>query len=159
MLNIFHQYATDPKAELEGKEFDWGGGAKLMIARSQNPKYQRMMAKLYEAHKHTLEQKDTPEQIAAAEKCYHEIMAEVMSHSVLMGWSGISGGQVDGKDVELPYSTAAAKKFLLLKDFQKAVAAKADEFKNYRFELEEADAKNLSPTSSGTSPGVEALTT
>lgn len=150
MLDLFHQYATDPKLELEGKEFDWGGGAKLLIARSQNPKYQRMITKLYEAHKHTLDAKDTPEQIAAAEKCYHEIMAEVMSHTILVGWSGVAR-----KGVEVSYSTKAAKEYLLLKDFQKAVAQKADDFKNYRVEQEEADVKNSSTTSSGISPGAE----
>lgn len=152
-MDIFLKYATDPKAEQEGKEFDFGGGLFMLIARSGNDKYTRMLNKQYEAHKHTLDLKDTDEQIAASKELSHKIMADVMAHSVLLGWRG----PASFKGEDLPYSIANAKKLLLLKDFQTEVARRSDDFKNYRFETEEADAKNSSTTSSGTSLGVAAL--
>lgn len=152
-MDIFEQYAVDPKIELEGKWFDFGD-AKLLIARSGNPAYQRMLNKLWEAHKHTLEQKETPEQLAAAKDRSNKIMAEVMSHTVLLGWAGNFTFQKQ----PLAYSIANAKKVLLIEEFQKAVAKLADDFKNYRFEVEEADAKNSTPTSGGNSPGAASLT-
>ena len=87
-MDLMHMYSTDPKLELEGKEFDFGGGIKMLIARDQNTKFNRMLNKLYEAHKHTLDLKDSPEQIETGEKLSHQIMAEVMSHSILLGWTG-----------------------------------------------------------------------
>lgn len=144
-MDIFHQYATDSALEMEGKEFDFGGGVTMKVARSYNAKYTRMLSQLYEAHKHTLDQKDTPEQIAAGEERSLKIMAEVMAHSVLLGWTG----PVMYKGEPLPYSVANAEKLLLLKEFQKEVGRKADDFKNYRFQTEAADVKNSSTTSSG----------
>lgn len=144
-MDFFTSYATDPKAELEGKEFDWGGGVTLLIARAHNPKYTRILAKLYEAHKHTLDQKDTPEQLATAEDRSNKIMAETMSKSILLGWTG----PVTYKGQPLPYSVANAEMLLQLKDFQNEVAKKAADFRNFRFETEEADAKNSPTTSAG----------
>jgi hypothetical protein len=135
----FHRaYATDPKAELEGKEFDWGGGVKLTIARAHNPSYTRLLASLYEKNKEALDKKDTAEELAAAEALSNKIMAEVMAKSILLGWSG----PVTFKGEDLPYNTANAQKLLALKDFQNEVAKRAADFRNFRFETEEADAKN-----------------
>lgn len=154
-MDIFLAYATDPKAELEGKEFDWGGGLILILARAQNAKYNRMVTKQYEAHKHTLDLKDTPEQIAAAEECTRKIMAYVMAHSVLLGWKG----SMMYKGEPLPYSIENAQMLLGIKDFQEEVARKSGDFRNFRYEQEEADAKNSSTTSGGISPGVAVSTT
>lgn len=148
-MDLYRAYATDPKLEQEGKEFDFGGGLFLTLARSGNDTYARMLNKQYEAHKHTLDLKDTPEQIKAGKDLSHKIMAKVMAGSVLLGWRGPAeyNGEV------LPYSQTNAEKFLLIKDFQAEVARRSDDFKNYRFEVEEADAKNSLSTSSGTSLG------
>jgi hypothetical protein len=138
MYDIFTMFSVDPKLEQEGKEFDFGGGVKMLIARSNNPTYQKMLNKLYEAHKHTLELKDTAEQLAAAKDRSNQIMAEVMAHTVLLGWTG----PVAFKGEKLEYSVANAKRLLLVEEFQKEVARRSDDFKNFRFEVEEADAKN-----------------
>jgi hypothetical protein len=153
-MDIFAQYATDPKLEQEGKPFPWGGGLTLILARAGNIKYNRLITSLYEAHKHTLDLKDTPEQIEAGINRTRLIMAEVLAKSVLLGWEG----EMTVKGEPLPYSVANAQKLLEIKDFQDAVASKAGDFKNYRFAVEEADAKNSSTTSSGTSLGDTTLT-
>lgn len=152
-MDFFAAYATNPALEQDGKDFDFGGGVTMRIARAHNPKYTRILNKLYEAHKHTLELKDTPEQQATAAETSHKIMAEVMSKSILLGWTG----PVKYKGQDLPYSVENAKKLLLIKDFQEDVAKRAANFHNFRFEIEEADAKNSVTTSPGTSNGVAAL--
>jgi hypothetical protein len=153
MLDIFSQYATDPKSEQKGKPFDFGGGVTLIIARAHNAKYSRMLSNLYDAHKHTLDQKDTEEQLAEAKRRSNLIMAEVMAHSVLLGWTG----PLAYKGEVLPYSVANAKMILEHEEFQREVAVRAGDFKNFRFEVEEKDVKNSVTTSSGTAPGVESL--
>jgi hypothetical protein len=146
----FHAlYATDPKAEQEGREFDWGGGVKLKIARAHNPTYSRLLASQYETYKHVLEQKATEEDQAAAEACSNKIMAYVMARSLLLGWTG----PVTYKGQPLPYSVANAEMLLSLKDFQNEVNRKANDFRNYRYETEAADEKNSPATSDGTSNG------
>lgn len=143
----FHAtYATDPKAELEGREVDWGGGIKLLIARAHNPKYTRMLAQQYEAHKHTLDQKETDEQLATAEARSNKIMAYVMARSILLGWTG----PVKFKGQDLPYSVANAEMLLEIKDFQAEVAKKAADFRNFRVKVEEGDEKNSPTTTAGT---------
>jgi hypothetical protein len=137
-MDFWSEYATDTKAENEGKEFDWGGGVKLVIARAHNPTYTRLLASLYEKNKEALDKKSTPEDLAAAEVLSNKIMAEVMAKSILLGWSG----PVTFKGEPLPYSSANAQKLLELKDFQNEVAKRAADFRNFRFETEEADAKN-----------------
>lgn len=149
-MDFFATYAVDPRAELEGREFDWGGGVKLLIARAHNPKYTRMLAQQYEAHKHTLDQKDSEEQQATAEDRSNKIMAYVMARALLLGWSG----PVNYKGQPLPYSVANAEMLLQLKDFQSEVAKKAADFRNYRYEAEATDEKNSPITSDGTSNGV-----
>ncbi len=149
-MDIFNLYATNEIQEQEGKEFDFGGGVTMKIGRSQNPRYQRMMTQLFEAHKHTLELKSTEEEVKAAEDRSRKIMAEVMSKSVLLGWSG----PVTYKGDDIAYSVDNAYKLLLIKDFQAQVAKRADDFKNFRQVTEDADVKNSVPTSGGSSPGV-----
>lgn len=154
-MDFFATYSTDNKLEQEGKWFDWGGGIELLIARGNNAKFTRMINKQYEAHKHTLDLKDTPDQIAAAEDRSHKIMAYVMARSVLLGWKGnvTYGGEL------LTYTTESAEKLLLLKEFQKEVARKADDYRNFRIKTEEEDLGNSSPTSAGTSNGEVASST
>lgn len=148
-MDFFAAYATDIKAETEGKDIPWGGGVTLTIARAHNPQYTRLLANLYEKYKDVLDKKDTPEELAEAEACSNKLMAEVMAKTILLGWTG----PVMYKKQPLPYSTANAQVLLQLKDFQNEVAKKAADFRNFRFETEEADAKNLPTTSDGTSNG------
>lgn len=148
-MDFFSAYAVDPKAEQEGRDFDWGGGVKLKIARAHNPAYSRLLASQYETYKHVLDQKDTVEDQAAAEACSNKIMAYVMARSLLLGWTG----PVTYKGQPLPYSVANAEMLLAMKDFQNEVAKKAADFRNFRFEVEAADEKNSPSTSGGTSNG------
>lgn len=151
-MDIFALYATDEKAEQDGKEFDMGGGVKMLIARSYNPTFVRMLNKQFDAHKHTLELKESDADRAAAEACSNKIMAHVMAYSVLLGWTG----PVMYQGEPMPYNKVNAEKLLMLKEFQKVINLKAEDYRNFRVVTEDADVKNSLPTSSGTSPGAEA---
>lgn len=153
-MDIYKLYATDPALEQEGKWIDFGGGVKFKIARAQNPRYTRILNQLFEAHKHTLELKETEAQIREAAERSHKIMAEVMAKSILLGWEG----PVEYAGQALPFSPANAEKLLLVKDFQEEIAKRAANFQNFRVQAEAADAKNSEATSTGTSSGVAELT-
>ncbi len=148
----FHAlYATDPVLEEQGKVFDkeFGEGITMTLARTNNTTYTRIVTQLYEAHKFTLDQKDTEAQRKAGDHRSDEIMVETLAKSVLLGWTG----PVMYKGEPLPYSVANAMTLLRMKDFRKKVEQLAGKMENYRLVQEQDDAKNLTLTSDGTSNG------
>lgn len=147
MFDIFAAYAVDPKAEQEGRWFPLGTG-RVLVARAGNPAYNRMINARYEQFKHELDKKDTPEQVEAAKRRSNLIMAEVMATTVLLGFEDFGY-----KGQPVAYSRDLAQTMLQHEEFQKAIAALAADYRNYRFETEEADAKNSVTTSAGTSSG------
>jgi len=151
-MDIFKAYATSPALEREGKDCDFGD-VTFKIARSGGHQYNEMLTKRFEAFKHMLDLKDTQEQRDAAEERSLKIMAEVMAHTVLLGWTG----NVAFKGETLAYSKENAQMLLEVKEFQNEIAKKAHDYRIYRFATEEADAKNSPTTSSGTSPGAANL--
>ena len=121
-LNVFNEYATDEKAEVEGTIMEVGE-AKLTIARIGNKKYSRKLSKLYERNRKALERKDD-----TADALSDKIMIDVLSETVLLGWEGID----DEKGKPMPYSKDNAVKLLGLKDFRKLImelAGDESEFK------------------------------
>lgn len=153
-MDIFSAYATNDQAEQNGREFE-NGDATFLIARSGNRRYTDMLSQLYTAHKHTLDQKDTSEARLAAEDRSNKIMVEVMSKSILLGWSG----NVKYKGVDLPYNQTNAALLLGHKDFRNWVDGKSSSFQNYLEEVKKEDEKNSAPTSTGSSPGEVASAT
>lgn len=145
MLDIFAEYAVDPKAEQDGRWFPFGAGSRVLVARANNPAYVRMLTARYEQFQHELSKKDTAEDLAAARERSNKIMAEVMAHTVLLGFEGF-GYQKQ----PIEYSVTNAQTLLQHEEFQKAINALANDFRNYRFKLEEDDAKNSETTSAGT---------
>lgn len=146
-------FKTDLATEEKGRWFEFGD-VELLIARSQNRTYTDMMSQQFQAHSHTLGQKDTKEQREAANERAEKIQIDVMAASVLLGWRGLSRtdpetqvvttGKVlfQGEDLTSNYSQLNAKKLLEMKDFRSWVNAKADDFKNYLAEVKKADEKN-----------------
>jgi hypothetical protein len=143
-MDIFSIYATNDDAEQQGR-YQENGDAQFLIARNGNDRYSRMLTNLYEIHKFTLDNKSDEESRKAAKDRSDKIMVEVMSKSILLGWTG----NVKFRGEQLPYSVENAVKLLQVKDFRNWVNAKADDFKNYLEVVEADDAKNSAPTSSG----------
>lgn len=171
-MNIFDAYSTDLNAEEKGRWFE-NGDVEFLIARSGNRAYNDMIQTQFTAHKHTLDQKDTPEARAAGQARAEQIQTMVMSRTVLLGWRGLPKKDAEGKVIEvdgapvlgqligrkgeaLTYSVAAAAAVLALKDFRAWVNGKSDDFRNYLEAVKVEDEKNSEATSAGSSPGAVA---
>lgn len=147
-MDIFAQFATDPKLELEGKWFDIGPAErmlpngepdpesvpKILVARSGNKRHSRIVSKLYEANKTTLELKND-----AADAKGEEITIETMAKAILLGWKNVS---IKDERFEDGWDYSNAKRLLAIKDFRTLVTKKADSFEEYKVVQETEEAKN-----------------
>lgn len=130
-LDIFAQFATDETLEENGTWFPIGGGARVLVARSGNRKYAKLLTKAVERNKKALDLNDD-----AADKLSEEIMISVLAETILLGWEDISfKGEV------LEYNVANAKKLLAVKDFRKAIAQFADDVSAFKFKETEKQGK------------------
>lgn len=130
-LDIFAQFATDETLEENGTWFPIGGGARVLVARSGNRKYAKLLTKEVERNKKALDLNDD-----AADKLSEEIMIGVIAETILLGWEDISfKGEV------LEYNVANAKKLLAVKDFRKAIAQFADDVSAFKFKETEEQGK------------------
>ena len=130
-LDIFAQFATDETLEENGTWFQIGGGARVLVARSGNRKYGKMLTKEVERNKKALDLNDD-----AADKLSEEIMISVLAETILLGWEDISfKGEV------LEYNVSNAKKLLAVKDFRKAIAQFADDVSAFKFKETEEQGK------------------
>ena len=130
-LDIFAQFATDETLEENGTWFPIGGGARVLVARSGNRKYAKMLTKEVERNKKALDLNDE-----AADKLSEEIMIGVIAETILLGWEGVSY-----KGKELDYNVANAKLVLAHKEFRKTVAQFADDVSAFKFKETEDQGK------------------
>lgn len=133
-INVKKQFGTDLNAEINGSEVEFSG-EKLHIARAGNPKYSRMLSKLVEKHQKELNQKND-----AADALSDKILIDVMAETILLGWADGAFEDDDGKAI--PYSKAAAREQLSVKDFRKEVSRMSDDIDNFRVKQEEEQVKN-----------------
>ncbi len=130
-LDIFAQFATDETLEENGTWFPIGGGARVLVARSGNRKYAKLLTKEVERNKKALDLNDD-----AADKLSEEIMIGVIAETILLGWEDVSfKGEV------LEYNVANAKKLLAVKDFRKTIAQFADDVSAFKFNETEEQGK------------------
>jgi hypothetical protein len=128
-MDVFQQYATDEKKEVEGVWVDLNDkGARVLVARAGNKKYARLFSREYEKHQRALESK-TDEADALSDKLVVEIMAE----AILLNWEGLSF-----KGQSLPYSKENARKLLGVKDFRTHISKVSNDFDAYRVAQEQA---------------------
>lgn len=129
-MDIFSSFATDEKLENEGKWFPLSKTAKVLVARSGNPKYVALLrAKMKEAQL-DLTSGEEADQLAEG------ILIEVMAESILLNWEGLT---YQGK--EAPVSRAMAKTFLGVKDFRRKISLLSENFDAFRVK-EEVEQKN-----------------
>jgi hypothetical protein len=126
-MDMFKSFATDDNLEVNGAWHKGTGNTEWLIARAQNRKYQRLLAKTIEENQELLESK-TDESDARSE----EIMAEIYAETILLGWKG----DVEYNKEKLEYSKANAKKLCLMKEFRRWVAKKSDDLDAYRAKVE-----------------------
>lgn len=128
MLDIFKQYATDEVLENNGTWKEIGGGAKLLVARTNNKAYGKLLTKLIEQSKDVLNSEGP-----AADAESERVMIAVLANTVLLGWQGIAY-----KGQPLPYTPDNAAELLKLKDFRRVVQNIADDINNYLLKEEVA---------------------
>lgn len=127
-MDIFKSFATDEKAELEGRWFPLSKTAKVLVARNNNPRYKANLRKRLESNRVDLDS-GGPEADYLAEQLFLEVQAD----TILLGWEGLS---FQGKDVL--YSPEMSRTLLRVKDFAKKINALSDSLENFRVKEEEA---------------------
>ncbi len=132
-MDIFNAFATDEKAELEGRWFPLSKTASIKVARAGNPAYVKELRKQIDEKQLNVDldnQSDEDNELATA------AIIEVTAKTILLDFKGLS---YKGKPVE--YSTAMAKTFLEIKDFRKKVDRLSADAANFRLK-EEAEVGN-----------------
>ena len=136
-MDLRKAFATDTEAEIKGVPFEYGDST-FIIARKFNPTHRKLFSKLWKANRLVVEGKGAAAEGDAAEKKADEIMCEVMSKTILLGWKNV---QVDGKD--LPYSQQAAYDLLLeMKDFREVIDTASAELERFKVHQDKEDEKN-----------------
>lgn len=126
-------FKTNEDLETNGVWVDIGEGARLLVARMNNPNFQKMFTKLTEPHRKALQRNTLDEAVL------EDIAIRCVAKTVLLDWSGWQGD--DGADV--PYSEEKALEWLRdLKDFRALVREISTEQATFRETLDEADLKN-----------------
>jgi len=128
-MDLSKAFATNEAAEKDGVDVEFNG-AIFRVARTGNPAYRKLLSRLYKQHRFALESKGD-----AAEKKSDEILSEVLSKTILLGWSGVETG---GKPV--PFSQEKAYEYLIaLKEFRKFVSDASEDLERYKLYQEEED--------------------
>lgn len=134
-MNIVRRYQTDEQKEVDGAWVPYGDGAELKIARMNNRRYEdfidRETAKYRQAGGLGMIPGDT----------WEGILIEAMSRTILVDWKGVKE-DLDGQEVDVPYSYEAAKRYLQIKDFRESVAQAAKRMELYRKHETETTQKN-----------------
>jgi len=125
-MDIFAQYATDETLENSGTWFDLGGDARVLVARSGNKAFGKVLTKQVELARKTLDRNDE-----VAEAKSQEIMIGAMAQGILLGWEGLSF-----KGKALDYSLDNAKTLLAVKDFRRQIEVFSNDVDAYRAKLE-----------------------
>ena len=126
-MDIFAAFATDEKLESEGKWFPLSKDAQVLVARSGNQRYVSALREKAQEAQLDLASGEEANQMA------EEIMIDVMSETVLLGWKGITD-----KGAEVPYSAKQAKTYLNIKDFRRKVQGFSENFEAFRLKAEAA---------------------
>jgi len=134
-IDFFNTFATDTKKESAGTETTMPGcgDTKFLVARAGNAAYNRLLSSLYKRNRALLDSKGEE-----ANAKSDEILAEVYAKTILLGWEGT----LLIKGVATPYSEAAAKNLLLLKDFRAVVEGVASDMNTFKAVQDEEDVKN-----------------
>jgi len=135
-LDLFTAFATDTKAEQEGTWLSVPGlgKRKFLIARVGNVSYGKLLQSLFKRHRNVIEGDDP----VAAKTRSDEVLAEVYSKTVLLGWQGA----INFKGTPQTYSQAVAKELLMNAEFLKRIQVVAEDFNSFLATKKEEDAKN-----------------
>ena len=133
--DLFDEYATDETLELDGAWVEIGKGRELLIARSGNRAYAKLLQKTVDKASKVL---DMGDDVADAKS--DEIMVEVIATTILRGWrtkvDKAYVPTVNFKGEAVTYSVAQAKKMVAVKDFRRLVMKHAEDMEAYKLKKE-----------------------
>lgn len=132
-MDVFAEYATDETKEEQGVWHPVGAdGTELLIARSGNRKYSRLLAQAMDKHGRALDLKNE-----ASDKLSETIMVDVLAESVLLGFKNVSY-----KKSPMSYSVVNARTLLGHKDFRQLVTRLSNDMEAYKVAVEAEAEKN-----------------
>jgi hypothetical protein len=133
-MDLFKQFATDEKLEIEGRWVPLNSKTSFKIARAFNKQFSRMFQREYKANRLALEAKGE-----LAENLADDIMCNVMAKTILVDWKGPVS--INGEDLG-KYSQEGAVKALKLKEFRAWVNERAEDAAAFKVHQDEEDEKN-----------------
>lgn len=134
MLDVFEKFAVNVDTELNGVWKDFYG-AKVLIARSGNKKFNEALSAAYEQNQEELSKGGD-----AANALAEKLMLGVLADTLVLGWENMGF-----KKKILPYSRENVIMLLgqkELHDFRFELLSLADDVENFRLKQEEEQTKN-----------------
>ena len=132
-MDIRKTFATDRQAEQDGVWVALGEGARVKVARFNNPRHRAVLDRLRRPYRSLLMAgRDLPDDVA------EQMTVEAAVEALLLDWDGI-----DDNGAPLPFSKDNARRLLTeLPDFRDAVAFLSMQAETFRREALEQAAKN-----------------
>lgn len=128
-MDIFSEFATDPKTEVEGAWFPLDKTTKVLVARANNEDYLTMLRKRLESAGIDLTSASKEDDLAA-----EALFIDCMAETILKGWSGVTFKGT----AEFPYSVTNARTLLAVKDFRKKISGFSESFDAFKVKTEAA---------------------
>jgi hypothetical protein len=124
-MNLQTVFQTDTAAEVDGRWFPIGSGARIRVARLNNPKYREVFSRLVKPHERALSLNLLEDETATA------LLVRAEAEAVLVGWEGLTDGP--NNEPVGPYSVERAVDLLTrYPEFRAYVRALASDLANYR---------------------------
>ncbi len=132
-MDIRKAFATDRQAEQDGVWVALGEGARVKVARFNNPRHRAVLDRLRRPYRSLLMAgRDLPDDVAES------MTIEATAETLLLDWDGI-----EDNGTPLPFSKDNARRLLAdLPDFRDAVAFLSMQAETFRREALETAAKN-----------------
>lgn len=123
---------TNLDMESEGVWHDFGHGARVKVARTNNPAFNSFVRKNYKANRAALQQDDD-----VSAELSEAMMINAYAHTILKDFEGFALNSEP-----LPFSVANAKTLLEIRDFRDRIKDLAESADNFRAQAEEAAVGN-----------------
>jgi len=133
-MDIFTEFATDEKLEVEGRWVPYDDKTSFKIARANNPQFLKVFNDTQRKNRHALRAKGP-----AADELSKRLLIDILATTILVDWKGPVA--IKGEDLG-PYSVDAAKKALASKGFRVWVAEQSEDESGYKLDESEEAVKN-----------------
>lgn len=120
-------FATNETLEIEGVWQPIGGGARLKIARENNPKFVNLLRSKLSPYRSAAQRSALPQDES------EKMMSEILAETILLDWENIEDVDENGQVISLPYSKENAFRMLQkYKEFKGLVIGLSSNVDSYR---------------------------